>query len=482
MGKVVLEKVSSSIWRIPKESYPGMRVDGILFVNESLLKEIEDDPALEQVRNVAFLPGILKGSYAMPDIHWGYGFPIGGVAAMDLEEGFVSPGGVGYDINCGVRLLRTSLFWEEVKDKIPSIISALFREVPAGTGVGGIYTFSHKELNHLLKEGVRFLYEKGLADEEDLSFCEEGGTLSGADPSSVSDYAKERGKDQCGTLGSGNHFLELQVVEEVLDGKVAEAFGLKEGMVCVMIHSGSRGLGHQICDDTLKILRKREEQWKFKPPDRQLLSAPIRSSEGERYLSAMRAGANFAWCNRQLITMGVRKAFSKVFGRNWDDLGVKVVYDVAHNIAKVEEHEVDGRKMKVLVHRKGATRAFPPNHPEIPPPYRKVGQPVLIPGDMGRASWVLVGGEKSMELSFGTTCHGAGRRMSRSQAVKSFTVDQLKKDLSSRGVYVMGHSDRGLVEESPWVYKDVDTVVDVVHTLGISRKVCRLKPVGVVKG
>lgn len=460
-----------------------MRVDGIVFASEELMRSLEGDPCLEQVAHVAHLPGIVKASLAMPDIHWGYGFPIGGVAAMDPEQGgVVSPGGVGYDINCGVRLLRTPFSEEELKPRLRTLMEALFREVPAGTGVGGNFRFRGKELERLLEDGVPFLYEKGWANEEDLLFCEAGGRLEGAQAACVSESARERGWDQCGTLGSGNHFLEVQVVERVEDHEAARVLGLEEGLICVMIHSGSRGLGHQVCDDTLKLLRKQEEKWGFRLPDRQLLCAPIRSPEGERYLAAMRAAANFAWCNRQLITFEVRQAFSRVFGKGFDPGAIRLVYDVAHNIAKWERHRVGEEERQLLVHRKGATRAFPPRHPEIPPPYREIGQPVIIPGDMGRASWVLRGGERSMELSFGSSCHGAGRRMSRSQAVRSRTLQELKAQLHRYGVVALGHSERGLLEEQPEAYKDVDAVVEVVHALGISHKVARLRPLGVVKG
>jgi tRNA-splicing ligase RtcB len=481
-GKIPLVEDAPYIYRIPREVRKGMRVDGIVFASPALIGMIEEDPCLEQVCHVACLPGIVQASIAMPDIHWGYGFPIGGVAAMDPEEGgVVSPGGVGYDINCGVRLLRTPLTYEEVKPRLDSLVDALFREVPAGVGKGGNFPFRGKDLDRLLENGVDFLLEKGLARKEDALHCEAGGHLEGADPRAVSETARERGWDQCGTLGSGNHFLEVQVVDRVEDPETARILGLEPGMVCVMIHSGSRGLGHQVCEDTLKVLRKRVEAWGYDLPDRQLACAPIRSPEGERYLMAMRSAANFAWCNRQLITEEVRTAFSRIFGKGIAEK-IEVVYDVAHNIAKFEEHEVEGKKRLLLVHRKGATRAFPPNHPEVPLAYRKIGQPVLIPGDMGRASWVLRGAERSMELSFGTSCHGAGRRMSRTQAVKSKTIADLKKEMAKAGVVVRGHTDRGLLEEQPHAYKDVDEVVEVVHGLGISFKVARLKPIGVIKG
>lgn len=481
-SRIVLEPYAPCIYRIPRETVAGMRVDGIIFASEALIATLRNDPCLEQVCNVAHLPGIVRASLAMPDIHWGYGFPIGGVAAMDPDAGgVVSPGGVGYDINCGVRLLRTPFFYPEIKHRLKELLKELFRTVPAGTGKGGSYRFWGKDLADLLEEGVSYLCRNGLATEKDREFCEAGGKLEGADPRAVSEEAKSRGRDQCGTLGSGNHFLEIQMVDRIEDEEAASALGLKTGMICVMIHSGSRGLGHQVCDDALRTLRHHVERWGYRLPDRQLACAPIRSPEGERYLAGMRAAANFAWCNRQLITIQVREAFARIFGKVEAEK-VELVYDVAHNIAKLEEHDVEGAKRILLVHRKGATRAFPPGHPEVPAPYRNLGQPVIIPGDMGRASWVLKGADRAMELSFGSSCHGAGRQLSRTKAVKSKTLSKLRQELEQSGVVALGHSDRGLLEEQPDAYKNVDDVVEVVHALGISSKVARLKPLGVIKG
>jgi len=478
-----LERVDDCCWRIPRSYKPGMRVDGLIFADERLMQQIRNDQAPEQVANVAFLPGIQRASLAMPDIHWGYGFTIGGVCATDPEEGgVISPGGVGYDINCGVRLVRTNLMREEVEPTLQPLIEALFRRVPAGVGRGGAYRFDARELKRLMAEGVGFLRKRGLATERDIEFTEAQGRLQGAEPELVSPRALERGAQQCGTLGSGNHFVEVQVVEEVLDDRAAAAMGLARDGVCVMIHSGSRGLGYQVCDDALKMLRGVPAKYGIRLPDPQLACAPIDSPQGRHYLGAMRAAGNFAWCNRQLLMWQAREVFEEHFGRSWSHLGMQLVYDVAHNIAKLEEHEVDGRTKKVWVHRKGATRAFPPRHDEIPQAYREIGQPVLIPGDMGRASWVLSGLPGSMERSFGTTCHGAGRALSRTAAVKASAGRRIDQELAAEGVVARARSWRGLAEEQPAAYKDVNVVVDVVHRAGLSKKVARLRPIGVIKG
>jgi tRNA-splicing ligase RtcB len=478
-----LEEVSPCCWRIPKSYKPGMLVDGLIFADATLLKHVVKDQAPEQVANVAFLPGIQTASMAMPDIHWGYGFPIGGVAAMDPDEGgVISPGGVGYDINCGVRLLRTRLSYREVKPHIRPLVEALFRAVPSGVGKSGRFRFDSSELKRLMREGARFLVSRGLATESDISHTEAEGCLDGAEPDLVSEQALARGRDQCGTLGSGNHFLEVQVVDHVFDEASASAFGLEKDQVCVMIHSGSRGLGYQVCDDALALLRKAPEKYGITLPDRQLACAPANSPEGRHYIGAMRAAANFAWCNRQLLAAQAREVFAEVFGQPWQSLGMTLLYDVAHNIAKLEEHSVGGRKKKVWVHRKGATRAFPPGHPEVPPAFRAIGQPVIIPGDMGRASWVLAGLPGSMEKTFGTTCHGAGRIMSRTAAVRSAGSRRIDKELEGRGVIARAASRKGLAEEQPDAYKNVDEVVAVVDGAGLSRKVARMRPIGVIKG
>jgi tRNA-splicing ligase RtcB len=478
-----LERVDACCWRIPKSYKQGMRVDGLIFTNEKLLAQLQKDQAPEQVANVAFLPGIQLASLAMPDIHWGYGFCIGGVCATDPDEGgVISPGGVGYDINCGVRLVRSNLYYRDVKPQLRELVESLFRNIPTGVGRSGRYKFDNKELSHLLAEGSRYLIGRGLATQGDIDFTEAHGRLDGADPDEVSDHARKRGAEQCGTLGSGNHFLEVQVVDHVFDEAAASIMGLEKDMVCVMIHSGSRGLGYQVCDDALAMLRKVPEKYGIELPDRQLACAPIDSPEGKRYIKSMRAAANFAWCNRQLLMQQAREVFADVFGRSWQELQMNLVYDVAHNIAKFEEHTVNSRLKKVWVHRKGATRAFPPQHPEIPPLYRGIGQPVIIPGDMGRASWVLVGQPGSMERTFGTTCHGAGRAMSRTAAVKDAGGRRIDKELESRGVIARAQSRKGLAEEQPRAYKNVDDVVEVVHEAGLSHKVARMRPIGVIKG
>jgi tRNA-splicing ligase RtcB (3'-phosphate/5'-hydroxy nucleic acid ligase) len=478
-----LEQVDECCYRIPKSYKPGMRVDGLIFANEPLMEQLRKDQAPEQVANVAFLPGIQYASLAMPDIHWGYGFPIGGVCATDPDEGgVISPGGIGYDINCGVRLVRSNLFYRDVKPHLRTLVESLFRSVPTGVGRSGRYEFRGKELDNLLANGARYLLTRNLATPGDLDFTEAHGRLDGADPDEVSLRAKERGAEQCGTLGSGNHFLEVQIVDAVFDEAAARTMGLEKDMVCVMIHSGSRGLGYQVCDDGLALLRKAPEKYGIELPDRQLACAPVNSPEGQKYIAAMRAAANFAWCNRQLLMWQAREVFAQVFGRSWQELRMNLVYDVCHNIAKLEEHDIAGRRKKVWVHRKGATRAFPPHHPEIPDAYRQIGQPVIIPGDMGRASWVLAGQAGSMARTFGTTCHGAGRAMSRTAAVKEAAGRRIDKELEAKGVIVRAQSRKGLAEEQPLAYKNVDDVVEVVHRAGLSRKVARMRPIGVIKG
>jgi tRNA-splicing ligase RtcB len=478
-----LERVNECCWRIPKSYKPSMRVDGLIFADDSLIDQIKNDQAPEQVANVATLPGIQHASLAMPDIHWGYGFCIGGVCATDPEEGgVISPGGVGYDINCGVRLVRSNLYLRDVQPRLKQLVEELFRQVPTGVGRSGKYRFDRKELRQLMDQGAPYLINRGLATQGDIDHMEARGRLDGAVPDYVSDRALDRGGEQCGTLGSGNHFMEVQVVDEVCDEDAAGVLGLAKDMVCVMIHSGSRGLGYQVCDDALHSLRGVPEKYGIELPDRQLACAPVHSSEGTHYLGAMRAAANYAWCNRQLLMWQAREVFETVFGKPWTALQMNLVYDVAHNIAKFEEHTLGGRTRKLWVHRKGATRAFPPNHPEVPPMYRGIGQPVIIPGDMGRASWVLVGQPGSMAQSFGTTCHGAGRAMSRTAAVKDAAGRRIDRELEGRGVIARARSWKGLAEEQPKAYKDVDLVVEVVHNAGISKKVARMRPIGVIKG
>ena len=478
-----LEQIDECCWRIPKDYKAGMQVEGRIFADEKLLPQIRSDRAPEQVANVAFLPGIQTASLAMPDIHWGYGFCIGGVCATDPKDGgVVSPGGVGYDINCGVRLVRTDLSCEEVQPQIEQLMERLFRRIPAGVGRGGPYLFGGNELERILAEGSAYLKERGLATSDDLEHTEAAGCLEDARPDNLSQRALKRGGDQCGTLGSGNHFLEIQVVDEICDDPAAETMGIQKDQVCVMIHSGSRGLGYQVCDDALKKLRNVPAKYGIELPDRQLACAPVESPEGQEYLGAMRCAANYAWANRQLLMWQAREVMADFYGRSWESLRMRLIYDVAHNIAKMERHTVDGRQKTVCVHRKGATRAFPPGHPEVPQGYRQIGQPVIIPGDMGRASWVLVGQQGSMDQTFGTTCHGAGRVMSRKAAVQDAQGRRIDRELAQKGIVARCRSRKGLAEEQPAAYKDVNLVVDVVHQAGLAKKVARLRPIGVVKG
>jgi tRNA-splicing ligase RtcB len=478
-----LEKIDDCCWRIPTDYKAGMRVEGRIFADDRLIEQIRNDQAPEQVANVAFLPGIQMASLAMPDIHWGYGFCIGGVCATDPEVGgVVSPGGVGYDINCGVRLVHTNLLEEDIQPRFGHLIEQLYRQIPAGVGRGGRYVFNEHDLKRLLADGSRYLKTRGLATADDLEHTEAGGCLDGAQPEHVSPRALTRGSDQCGTLGSGNHFLEVQVVDEVRDQEAAQTMGLEPGLVCVMIHSGSRGLGYQVCEDALRMLRGAPAKYGIELPDRQLACAPVDSPEGQEYLGTMRCAANFAWANRQLLMWQTRDVFSEVFGRRWESLGMNLVYDVAHNIAKIEHHTIDGREKRVCVHRKGATRAFPPGHPEVPERYQEIGQPVIIPGDMGRASWILVGQPGSMRRAFGSSCHGAGRLLSRKEAVRDAHGRRIDQELAEKGIIVRSRSWKGLAEEQPAAYKDVSLVVDVVDQAGLAKKVARLRPIGVVKG
>lgn len=478
---IKLRQLDENRFEIPK--FGGMRVPGLIFANHELMKALREDPSLEQVCNVAHLPGIVKASIAMPDIHWGYGFPIGGVAAVDEDEGVVSPGGVGYDINCGVRLMGTSLDFEDIKEQMRPLVKQLFRDVPSGMGRGSpVGKLSQKEVDAVLTQGVHWAIERGFGSAGDAERCEEHGKLRWARPELVSEQAKERGSNSLGSLGSGNHFLEMQEVAEIFDEEAAAAFGLRKGQVTVMIHSGSRGLGHQVCDDSLREMAGVMGKYRIELPDRQLASAPINSPEGERYLGAMAAAANFAWANRQVMMGLAQRAFMQVLGIDERQLGARLVYDVCHNIAKREEHQVDGKARRLLVHRKGATRAFGPGSSELVPAYRKVGQPVMIPGDMGRASYVTVGTSRAMEETFGSSCHGAGRILSRRQASKQAARRDIVRELREQGVEVKASSRRTLVEEMPDAYKNVADVVGVMHNAKIARKVARLRPVGVIKG
>lgn len=459
-----------------------MRVPGMIYASGKLMKTMGQDESPRQVANVAHLPGIVKHSLAMPDMHWGYGFPIGGVAAFELDGGVISPGGVGYDINCGCRLMATKLNHEAIRPQMEKIVTALFQHVPSGVGSKGALRLSRSEEKQVLAEGARWAVKNGYGSAGDLDSMEDGGCLPGADPEAVSERALERGKDQVGTLGSGNHFLEVEIVEEIFDRDAASALGIETGQVAVMIHSGSRGLGHQVCDDYLAKLVKHVDRLGIVLPDRQLACAYIRSPEGEQYLSAMACAANYAWANRQMLMHRAGEALERALGLSPRDLGMRLIYDVSHNIAKIEEHVVDGKKMTLCVHRKGATRAFPPGHPALPAKYRKTGQPVLIPGDMGAGSYVLVGTEKAMEQTFGSTCHGAGRVMSRAAAIKASRGRAIRREMEDRGVLVMAAAKGTLAEEIPEAYKDIDEVISVVHGAGISRKVARLRAIGCIKG
>ena len=473
----MLNKVDDYIYEVPQDRQKGMRVPGRIFISDTLVDKIEQG-TIDQVANVATLPGIVKYSMAMPDAHLGYGFPIGGVAAFREDEGVISPGGVGFDINCGVRLLRTELKASQVTPIISNLVEDLFHDIPSGVGAKSRLRISDHELEQVFTQGAGWAVDAGFGVKEDLEHCEENGCLKGADPKHVSLKARKRGRPQLGTLGSGNHFLEIQRVDEILDQDLAKKFGLFEGQITVMIHCGSRGAGHQICTDHLTVLNKAVQKYKISLPDKQLACAPIGTPEAENYFGAMVSAANYAWANRQIISHWTREVFQRYFG----DIKMDLVYDVAHNVAKIEEHEVDGSKERLYVHRKGATRAFGPGRPEIPKAYRDAGQPVLIPGSMGTASYVLCGSEGAMELTFGSACHGAGRIMSRTQAKKTYSGLDVKDSLSKRGITVMATNPKMLAEEAPEVYKPSSEVVDVVHNLGIARKVAKLMPLGVSKG
>jgi len=478
-----LEQIDAYRWMIPRSYKECMNGDAVIFADERMIRSIVSDNSPEQAANVACLPGIVGRSMAMPDIHWGYGFPIGGVAAMDAEEGVISPGGIGFDINCGVRLLTTALRAEEVAPRIKELIDSLFHAVPAGVGSKGVADVAADQIDRILEEGAEWAVAEGYGWEEDLVRTEEGGRMENADASKVSSKAKQRGAPQVGSLGSGNHFLEVDRVERIFDPAAAKAFGLvEEGQVTVSIHCGSRGCGHQIATDYLQVMERAVHARGLRLPDRQLACAPVTSQEGQDYHAAMACGANYAWANRQMIMHWVRQSFEHVFGRSAEAMGMELVYDVAHNIAKLEEHVYEGRRRKVYVHRKGATRAFPAGHPEVPAIYRSVGQPVLIPGDMGAGSYVLVGTEQAMRESFGSTCHGAGRLMSREAAIRSYSVKTIVQEMEAKGIYLRGSTKDGIQEEAPGAYKDIDDVIRVVVGAGLSRPVAKLTPIGVMKG
>lgn len=482
-AEFVLEQLDDYRWRLPRDPERGMLTDGLIFADRELAAVLPTEGALQQVANVACLPGIVGDSLAMPDIHHGYGFPIGGVAAFDMTEGVVSPGGVGYDINCGVRLLTSGLQLEEVRRHLPRLVAAISARIPVGAGEKGSVRLGPAELTEVLEKGAGWAVQHGYGVEADLEHMEDRGCLPGADPEELSDRARQRGVPQLGTLGGGNHFLEVQEVEAIYDPSTARAFGVREvGQVCLMLHSGSRGLGHQVCEDALDVMRGAVRKYGFDLPDRQLACAPVSSPEGQRYLAAMSAAANYAWANRQVMMHFMREAFEEVLGRGWPALGLDLVWDVSHNIARLEDHQVGGHSRRLCVHRKGATRAFPAGRPELPADYRRLGQPVLVPGDMSSGSYLLVGGEASLRESWGSACHGAGRVLSRQAAIRLQPSAEVRRELEDRGMVVHASGRHTLAEEAPAAYKDVDQVVEVCHQVGLARKVARLRPWAVIKG
>lgn len=477
-----LIRIDEYEWEIPKSYRPDMRVPVRIFATRDLLEQVMDDKSLEQAVNAATLPGLVGHVLVMPDMHQGYGFPIGGVAATEYPGGVISPGAIGYDINCGVRLLASNIEIETVKSEMDLLATRLNQHCPSGVGKAGVIKVSSKELDEVLQDGSRWAWKNGYATEADLARTEENGSIKGADPGSVSVRAKQRGREQIGSVGAGNHFVEVDVVEQIFDERAAAVMGLRKGMLALQIHCGSRGLGHQVCTDYVREFQSAVHKYGINLPDRELVCAPMDSPEGEAYLGAMRAAANFAFANRQLLAHSARRAFEETFAGKLKDWHLHQVYDIAHNMGKIETHEINGKHMKVCVHRKGATRSFGPGAPGLPPEYRVTGQPVIIPGSMGTASWVLVGTQMSMTRSFGSSCHGAGRVMSRSKAKKTVRGQDLRRELEQAGIRVRAGSMPGLAEESPSAYKDVDAVVETVASAGIARKVARLRPVAVVKG
>ena len=475
-------KIGENQYQIDADSNLGMKVPVKIYADEPLLQKMLSDRTIMQARNVASIPGIVSHGVVLPDGHEGYGFPVGGVAAMDAEEGMISPGGVGYDINCGVRLLRSNLAEQTVRSKLKELVTDLFSSIPSGVGSKGAVKLTHSELDEVLVNGVNWAIDHGYGSSDDSDVCEERGQIQNADPNAVSDKARKRGAPQLGSLGSGNHFLEVQKVAEIHDEVAANRMGIKEGTVTILIHCGSRGFGHQVCSDYLRVAEQAMQKYDINLPDRELACVPNSSEEGESYRKAMFAALNFAWSNRQMLTHWTRNSFQRVFNQTESDLDMKLVYDVAHNIAKVEKHKVDGQERNLVVHRKGATRAFPANRDEVPLKYRDLGQPVLVPGSMGTSSWILLGQPNSMDLSFGSTAHGAGRTMSRSKARRNYTEENVKKSLNDNGIFIKALTRDGVVEEAPQAYKDVDAVVNVSHNLGIATKVAKLVPIGVIKG
>lgn len=479
-ANIPMNRISDWIWEIPKSYRNDMRVPARIYASKAMLESTFKDRSLQQLVNVTTLPGIQRAALVMPDAHEGYGFPIGGVAATEYPDGIISPGGIGYDINCGVRLLFSKLNINDVKPHMNKLSQKIFDNVPSGVGKAGQFKLSIKELDEVLSDGVKWAVTRGYASEEDRRHIESSGYLSDADPRAVSRHAKERGKDQLGTMGAGNHFVEIDRIDEIFDIQIAQQLGLFKEQCVIQIHTGSRGMGHQVATDSLKTMTRVMPKYGVSLPDRELAGVPLSSKEGQEYFKGMCAAANYAWTNRQLITHQIREAWSAVMGQEMGTLSV--LYDVAHNIAKVETYEIDGQQKKVIVHRKGATRAFPPHHPEIPDIYKATGQPVLIPGSMGTASYVLVGTEGAMKETFGSTCHGAGRAMSRKKARSEMPGRQLMNELSIQGVTIQTKAIHSLAEEAPYAYKDVENVVDVVHNAGIAKKIARLKPLAVIKG
>ena len=482
MSSLIPKKIGNMTYKIEKDETLGMRVPVVIYADDQLLEKMMSDRTIKQAVNVSTIPGVLQNVVVLPDGHEGYGFPVGGVAAMDAEEGMISPGGVGYDINCGVRLLRTNLKEQDVRPKLKELVNDLFNSIPSGVGSKGAIRLSTSQLDEVLVKGVPWAIDNGYGTKDDAEVCEENGHMDKADPNKVSDRARKRGAPQLGSLGSGNHFLEIQKVAEIHDEEAAKRMGIEQGQVTVLTHCGSRGFGHQICSDYLRISEQALKKYNISLPDRELACVPNSSEEGESYRKAMFAALNFAWSNRQMITHWTRKSFERVLKQSEADLGMNLVYDVSHNIAKVEKHTIDGKQKSVVVHRKGATRAFPANREEVPKKYRDLGQPVFIPGSMGTGSWILLGQPNSMNLTFGSTAHGAGRTMSRTKARQNYTESQVRKFLSDKGIEVKALTRDGIVEETPQAYKDVDSIVNVSHELGIATKVAKLVPIGVIKG
>ena len=482
MSSMTPKKIGNMRYQIDADSSIGMKVPVTIYADEKLLNKMMTDRTIKQAVNVSTIPGIQQHAIVLPDGHEGYGFPVGGVAAMDAEEGMISPGGVGYDINCGVRLLRTNLSEDNVRPKLKDLVTDLFNSIPSGVGSKGAIRLNPSQLDEVLVRGVSWAVDHGYGSSNDADVCEENGQIANADPNKVSERARKRGSPQLGSLGSGNHFLEVQKVTEIHDEEAAKRMGIEKGTITILIHCGSRGFGHQVCSDYLRISEQAQKKYNIELADRELACVPNKSEEGESYRAAMFAALNFAWSNRQMITHWTRKSFERVFKQSESDLGMQLVYDVAHNIAKIEEHKIDGRLKPVVVHRKGATRAFPANRDEVPAKYRDLGQPVLVPGSMGTGSWILLGKENSMNITFGSTAHGAGRMMSRTRARRNFKEHEVKKSLSDKGIFLKSLTRDGVVEETPQAYKDVDAVVNVSHELGIATKVAKLVPMGVIKG